>query len=122
MSRECEFIRECGAFYVLTINGEYPAGRPFGAIMEDHGYLYVATHDANEAHKQLRSNEHVQIIAKKEGTREWIRVTGKAKECHDIKIKEKFMEECPVLVKHYGSADCERFLTFQIKVEKSEFN
>lgn len=31
MSKAYEFLKECGAFFVLTLNGEYPAGRPFGA-------------------------------------------------------------------------------------------
>lgn len=122
MSKEYQFIKECGYFFVLTLNGEYPAGRPFGAIMEDGKYLYIATHDGNDAHKQLRDNKHIQIMAKKEGTREWLRITGKAEECKDMSLKEKFMQECPVLVKHYGSADCERFLMFRVEVVKSEFH
>ncbi len=122
MSKEYDFIRKCECFYVLTINGEFPAGRPFGAIMEEDGFLYIATHDGNEVHKQLRNNGNIQIIAQKEGTRQWLRITGIAKECSDINLKKKFMEVCPVLVKHYESAECERFLMFQIKVIKSEFN
>ena len=35
MSKEYEFIKECGYFYVLTINKDFPAGRPFGEMMED---------------------------------------------------------------------------------------
>lgn len=34
MSKAYEFLKECGAFFVLSINGDYPAGRPFGAVME----------------------------------------------------------------------------------------
>ena len=34
MGKAYEFLKECGVFYVLTINGDYPAGRPFGAVME----------------------------------------------------------------------------------------
>lgn len=34
MSGALEFLRECGVFYVLTINGDFPAGRHFGAVME----------------------------------------------------------------------------------------
>lgn len=122
MSKELEFIRECGYFYVLTINGDFPAGRPFGAMMEDENYLYIATHDGNDAHEQLRENEHIQILAKKEGVREWLRITGIVKECSDEKeIKEKFLEECPVLVSHYGNAENEHYLVFRIKVVQSEF-
>ena len=39
MSKAYEFLIECGYFYVLTINGDYPAGRTFGAEMECDGKL-----------------------------------------------------------------------------------
>ncbi|MGG7202298.1 hypothetical protein ACQPUL_16230 [Clostridium butyricum] len=28
MSKTIDFIKECGIFYVLTINNNFPAGRP----------------------------------------------------------------------------------------------
>lgn len=115
-----EFLKECGAFYVLTINGDYPAGRPFGAVMEFENSLYIATNDMNEAHKQMRENGHIQIIAKKADSREWIRITGIAQECESIEMKEKMLEECPVLYRHYASADAKHFLMFKIKPEKVE--
>ena len=34
MSKAYEFLKEYGYFYVLTINDNFPAGRPFGAVME----------------------------------------------------------------------------------------
>ena len=121
MSKEYEFIKECDCFFVVTFYGDFPACRPFGAIMEVGDDLYIATHDGNEAHKQLRANGNMQLIAKKEGTREWIRVNGIATECNDISLKQRFMDECPVLVKHYGTADSEHFLMFKITVKKAEF-
>ena len=76
MSKAYEFLKECGAFFVLSINGDYPAGRPFGAVMEVGDDLYLSTNDMNDAHKQMRENEHIQIVAKKAESREWIRITG----------------------------------------------
>lgn len=32
------------------------------------------------------------------------------KECNDIELKRQFIKECPVLVKHYGTADSEHYL------------
>ena len=43
MSKAYEFLRECGYFYVLTINKDFPAGRPFGAVMEYDNKLYIST-------------------------------------------------------------------------------
>lgn len=73
-SKAYDFLKECGTFFVLTINGDYPAGRPFGAVMEIGDDLFLATNDMNQAHKQIRENSHVQIIAKKPESREWIRI------------------------------------------------
>lgn len=121
MSKVYDFIKDCGCFYVATINNEFPAVRPFGAIMEVNDKFYIATHDGNEVHKQLRTNGHIQIIAKKNDTREWLRITGMAEECNDIELKRRFMEECPVLIKHYGDATSKHFLMFNITTSKVEF-
>ena len=120
MSKAYEFLKECGIFYVLTINGDYPAGRPFGAVMEVGEDLYLATNDFNQAHKQLRANGHIQIIAKKPDSRAWIRITGTAEECDDAALKEKMYHETPILQKHHSSPKAEHFLMFRVKVENVE--
>lgn len=122
MNRECEFIRECGAFFVLTVNDDFPAGRPFGAVMELDNDLYISTADTKEVYKQLKKHEHMQIVALKPGTRKWIRVSGSASECTDLKIKQKMLEECPALSKHYSCADEPHYNVFQVKIIKSEFH
>lgn len=122
MSNVYQFLKECGYFYVLTINGDYPAGRPFGAIMEHDNKLYISTNNENQVHKQLKENENIQILAKKEGTREWLRVTGQATECVDINMKQKMLEECPILSKHFLSAEDEKYLLFQIEILEAEFH
>ncbi len=122
MSKEYEVLKECGYFYLLTINKDFPAGRPFGAVMEHDGKLFISTNNKNKVHKQLRSNGNIQIVAKKETSRQWIRITGKATECNDIKIKQKMLKECPVLSKHFSSAENEHYLIFQIDILGTEFN
>ena len=120
MSKTYDFLKECGPFYVLTINGDYPAGRPFGAVMEDGEDLYLATNDMNQAHKQMRENGHIQIVASKPNSREWIRITGIVKECNNMDMKAKMFEKCPNLYKHYESYEAEHFIVFKVNVEKVE--
>ena len=122
MSKTYDFLKECGYFYVLTISGDFPAGRPFGAVMECENKLYISTHDGNQVHQQLRKNGNIQILAKKEHSRKWLRVTGKATECHSLAMKQRMLEECPVLKTHFSSADSEHFLVFQVKVLNAEFH
>ena len=121
MSKAYDFLKECGAFFVLTMNGDYPAGRPFGAVMEVGENLYLATNDMNQAHKQLRIHEKMQIVAKKSDSREWIRITGMADECDDSVLKYRMMEECPVLKQRFGAVGMEHFIMFRVKVESVEF-
>lgn len=121
MSREYEFLRECEYFYVLTINGDFPAGRPFGAVMEHEDKLYIATHDGNKVHEQIRNNGNIQLLAKKEGTREWARISGRATECMNMDIRQKMLDECSNVAKHYPTAEYEHYILFQIEVTDSEF-
>lgn len=120
MSRAYEFLKECGAFFVLTINGDYPAGRPFGAVMEVGEDLYLSTNDMNQAHKQMRENEKIQIVAQKPGTREWIRITGISEECGDNNLRQKMLDECPVIKQRFAQTGIEHFLLFKVKVESVE--
>lgn len=120
MSIAYDFLKECGAFFVLTMNGEYPAGRPFGAVMEVGEDLYLSTNDMNQAHKQMRENEHIQIVAKKPASREWIRITGIAAECDDKVLKQRMLTECPILQKRFADVGTEHFLLFKVHVENVE--
>lgn len=120
MSKAYEFLKECGSFFALTINGDYPAGRPFGAVMEVGEDLYLSTNDMNQAHKQMREHEKIQIVAKKPDTREWIRITGIAEECDDNVLKQRMLEECPVIQQRFGAVGMEHFIMFKVKVENVE--
>ena len=90
-------MKACGAFFVLALNDDQPAGCPFGAIMEAEGELFLFTNDMNQAYKQLRTNGRMQIVAKKLDSREWIRITGTASECSDERLRQRMLAECPVL-------------------------
>lgn len=120
MSKAYDFLKECGSFFVLTINSDYPAGRPFGAVMEVGEDLYLSTNDMNQAHKQMREKDHIQIVAKKPSSREWIRITGIATECDDKKLKQRMLEECPILQQRFEAVGMEHFIMFKVKVEQVE--
>lgn len=120
MSKTYDFLKECGAFFVLSVNGDAPAGRPFGAVMEDGEYLYLSTNDLNEAHKQIRVNGNIQIVAKKPDSREWIRITGVATECDDPALKNRMLEECPVLKQRFGAVGMEHFILLRVSVSNVE--
>lgn len=115
MSKVCEFLQECGAFFVLTVNGDSPAGRPFGAVTEDRGALYLSTTDQKSVYAQLRANPNVQIVAWKAGTRDWIRIDGRAEECADVSVKAWMLEACPNLKKRFPTADSAHFVVLRVE-------
>lgn len=115
-----DFFKSCENFIVCTINGDCPAARPFGAIMEYENNFYISTSPNKEVYKQLKANENIQLIALQKDTRKWIRVTGYAYECTDLKIKKIMLGENPILLKHFYSEESKDFVLFQIKPLKIE--
>ena len=116
MSMTYDFLKECGVFYVLTLNGNFPAGRPFGAVMEHDGDLYISTGDLKDVYKQLKVNPNMQIIAQKPGSRSWLRIDGVATECNDMAIKEKMLEECPSIKRLFPTATAMHYVVFKIRI------
>ena len=115
MSKAYEFLKECGTFFVATVNGDLPAVRPFGAVMEIENELYFSTGSKKNVYKQLQENRHVQIVALKQGTREWIRLNGIAVEVMDLNLKQKMLDICPILTKRFSSKDDPLFALFKLE-------
>ena len=118
MNETAEFLRECGAFMLLTVNDGKPAGRPFGAVTEIGGALYLSA--GKPVFEQLKKNGNVQIVALKAGTRDWIRVDGFAEECFDMTVKAQMLNDCPNLLKHHATAQDETFHAFRVTVESAK--
>jgi uncharacterized pyridoxamine 5'-phosphate oxidase family protein len=59
-------------------------------------------------------------VAKKPTSREWIRITGLAVECDDKALKQRMLEECPILQQRFGAVGMEHFIMFRVKVENVE--
>ncbi len=120
MNNATEFLRECGAFMLLTVNDGKPAGRPFGAVTEIDGELYVSIGEGKAVFMQIMKNPNVQLVALKSGTRDWVRISGIAEECFDHSAKKKMLRDCPNLLNHYTRADDEKFHLFRIRITASE--
>jgi len=114
MGKAYDFLMECGVFFLATINGDAPAMRPFGGVMELDGELYVSMANTKDVYSQMKSNPAVQIVALKPGTRDWIRINGSAEEIHDAGAKQKMLDACPRLARHFSSNTDERFALFKI--------
>lgn len=119
MSEMGRFLKECGAFMLLTVDGDRPAGRPFGAVTEIDGKLCVCTGAEKAVYAQMKRNPNVQIVALKRGTRDWIRIDGRAEESADERNKARMLEDCPNLLKHHVTASDPSFHLFCVTVERA---
>lgn len=115
MSKAFDFIKECGIFYVGTVNGTRPAVRPFGAIMEYDGRMYICTANTKEVYKQLLANPCVQLSATKGRSYEWIRLNADAVEDKELAAKKAMIDACPALVNIFGSAENPVFAVFALE-------
>ena len=122
MSKLSDFLNQCGVCYLLTMDGDYPTGRPLGAAMEYQGKLYLSTSNGQAMYQPVLQNPHCSIIALKSGSREWLRLKGLVKECTDLAIKQHMMDEYPILSKHFPSADCDYFALLEITVQTAAIN
>lgn len=116
-----DFLKKCECFFIASINDGFPAVRPFGAVMEYENNFYISTSPHKKVYKQLKANSHIQIAALKNGTRKWLRISGLARECADLKIKKKMLEKCPEIAKHFTAENDQNFIIFQIKPLKIQF-
>ena len=78
MKEAYDFLRNCGTFYLATEENGQPHVRPFGAISDFEGRLYIETNNQKKVYQQLVKNGNVEICGMHEG--KWIRIEGTVKE------------------------------------------
>ena len=72
-----EELRKTGVFYVATIDADgQPRVRPFGAVAEFEGKVYITTNNTKKCYAQMLANPKTEICGAQPGGT-WIRVTGK---------------------------------------------
>lgn len=104
MKRALEFLQESGTFYLATNEGDQPRVRPFGAVFEYEGKLYILTNNKKECFKQMIQNPKVEISSmNKKG--EWIRVAGEVANDDRREVKEVALEAYPSLKSMYSIDD-----------------
>ncbi|BAK99246.1 hypothetical protein OBV_20480 [Oscillibacter valericigenes Sjm18-20] len=76
MKEVLDFLKSCGTFYLATSDGDQPRVRPFGAVCEFEGKLYLVTNNRKKVYAQMLNNPKVEICGMNKGT--WLRIAGKA--------------------------------------------
>ncbi len=103
MERVLNFLKEAGAYYLATVDGDQPRVRPFGTINLFEGKLYIQTGKVKDVSKQIHANPKVEICAFKNG--EWLRVTCELVEDDRVAAREAMLDAYPDLKAMYAADD-----------------
>ena len=79
MNEVLDYLKSCGTFYLATVDGDQPHVRPFGAVCEFEGKLYIVTNNKKKVYTQMEDNAKIEICGMQKGT--WIRIEAEA--AHD---------------------------------------
>ena len=61
MEEVLKYLKECGTFYLATIEGDQPRVRPFGAVCAFEGKLYIITNNKKPVYQQMLKNPKIEI-------------------------------------------------------------
>ena len=103
MKEVYDFLKECGVFYIATIDKDKPRVRPFGALNIFEDKLYLQTGKVKDVSKQISINNNVEISAMSNG--KWIRISGKLIEDDRLEAKESMLDNNPELKNMYKAED-----------------
>ena len=103
MNDVVKYLQECGTFYLATVEGDQPHVRPFGAVCEFEGKLYIQTVKVKDVSKQIHVNPKVEIFAFKNG--EWLRVAGELVEDDRREARQSMLDAYPSLQNMYSADD-----------------
>ena len=103
MKETQEFLKECGVYYLATIDNDKPRVRPFGTAEIYEDKLYIQTGKKKEVYKQIMVNPNVEICAFKDG--KWIRIEGKLIPDDRLEAKKDMLDKNPNLRGMYNEND-----------------
>lgn len=103
MEEVLKFLKDCGVYYLATVDGDKPRVRPFGTAALFEGHLYIQTGKKKDVFKQIQKNNKVEICAFKDG--KWIRIAGELVVDDRIEAKKYMLDQYPELRNMYSEFD-----------------
>ena len=103
MKKAMEFLKECGVFYLATMDGDQPRVRPFGAVCIFEDKLYVTTGNKKEVFAQMTANPKIEISGMAGG--KWIRLSAEAGRDDRREARTAMLNEYPDLRAMYSEDD-----------------
>ena len=103
MQEVYDFLKQCGTYYLATVEGDQPRVRPFGTVDIFEGRLYIQTGRVKPCAKQLLANPKAEICAFQGGT--WVRIAGELVEDDRVEARKSMLDAYPNLRGMYDEND-----------------
>ena len=103
MQEVYEFLKECGTYYLATVEGDQPRVRPFGTVDIFEGKLYIQTGKVKDVSRQIQENAKVELCAF--NGQKWVRVAGKLVRDDRVEAKKHMLDNYPSLQAMYSATD-----------------
>lgn len=99
------YLKECGAFFIATVDGDQPRVRAFGVSEIINNRLYIMTGKVKDVYKQMDKNGKFEICALKPSGSEWMRLSGTLVNDETLAVKEEFLNRNESLKSMYKADD-----------------
>jgi uncharacterized pyridoxamine 5'-phosphate oxidase family protein len=103
MQKVYDFLKNCGTYYLATVEGDQPRVRPFGTVDIFEGKLYIQTGKVKDVSKQIAANPKVELCAFDGG--KWLRISGKLVRDDRVEAKAHMLASYPELQSMYSAED-----------------
>ncbi len=103
MNPIAQFLADSKTFYLATVENDQPRVRPFGAVAEWDGKIYLSTNNKKDVFRQVLKNPKVEIsgmVGEK-----WIRLSGKVAVDARTEAREAMLQANPMLRDMYRADD-----------------
>lgn len=120
MEEVLKYLKECGTFYLATIEGDQPRVRPFGAVCAFEGKLYIITNNKKPVYQQMLKNPKIEISGMSKGT--FIRLECEVVPDHRREARVAMMEEYPGALSKMYSVDDNKMEVLYLQNAKATVN
>ncbi|WP_026893033.1 pyridoxamine 5'-phosphate oxidase family protein [Lacrimispora aerotolerans] len=120
MEEILKYLKECGTFYLATMDGDQPRVRPFAAVCAFEGKLYIITNNKKPVFQQMLKNPKIEISGMSKGT--FIRLECEVVPDDRREARVAMMEEYPGSLSKMYSVDDNKMEVLYLKNAKASIN
>ena len=103
MKEVYDFLKDCGVYYLATVDNGNPRVRPFGTVEIFEDKLNIQTGKKKDVYKQILVNSNVEICAFKDG--KWLRISCELIPDDRMEAKKDMLDKNPNLRGMYNELD-----------------